>query len=167
MERLRPPDSVFILLASITHLMAMLITSFLRWYGFVVENLDVINDTQLDLFCHHLTHTLTFVSLLWCLFLGVIRMCLPQDLLVGTRLLGLSALPYFAQGGCRGGEAVSLGLSALPYSPWRSSRDVLSGVRSLSALPYWPQAAAGVHSFPGPVSYPIRFYHDSNQIFRA
>ena len=80
MERLQPPDSVFILLASIIHLMAMLISSFLRWYDFVVENQDVIDDAQFDLFCHHLTHTLAFVSLLWCLFLGVIGMSLPQDL---------------------------------------------------------------------------------------
>ena len=81
MERVQPPDSLLILLVSIIHLMAMLISSFLRWYDFVVENQDVIDDAQFELFLNHLTHTLAFVSLLWCLFLGVIGMCLPQDLL--------------------------------------------------------------------------------------
>ena len=79
----RQPDSIFILLASIIHLMAMMAGSFMRWYGFVVENTDEINEIQLDLFCHHLNHLITYFSLLWILFLGVLGMCLPQDQLVG------------------------------------------------------------------------------------
>ena len=75
MERVeRPPQSLLILIASIVHLLATLASSFMRWYGFVIENTEEIDDNQLDLFNHHLTHLITFYSLLWCLLLGTLRM---------------------------------------------------------------------------------------------
>ena len=70
----RPPQSTIILIPSIVHLIAIMVSSFQNWYGFVEENSDVINNPQMELFHEHLTHLLTFSGLLWCLLLGIIGM---------------------------------------------------------------------------------------------
>ena len=72
----RPPDSTLILIASLVQLLATMATSFMHGYDFLTENIDAINDNQLDLFNRHLTHILCYFSLLWCLLLGILRMCI-------------------------------------------------------------------------------------------
>ena len=126
MERYeRPPDSTLILIASLVQLLATMATSFMHWYDFLTENIDAINDNQLDLFNRHLTHILCYFSLLWCLLLGILRMCIRtfscRTLLPPVLALPAHQAPVYlrypicARGGLPGLERrFLLGLSASP-----------------------------------------------------
>ena len=74
MDRVRAPESVLILVVSLVDLMAMMITHFAHWNGFINENLEDFDELQLNLLVEHLTHLLTFISFLWFLLIGIITM---------------------------------------------------------------------------------------------
>ena len=87
MERVRTPDSVLLLVASLVHLMAMMITHFMHWHGFVNENIDDFDEQQFNLLSEHLTHLLTFLSFLWLLLLRVLTMSSVQDFALSRRTM--------------------------------------------------------------------------------
>ena len=119
----RPPDSTLILIASLVQLLATMATSFMRWYDFLTENIDAIDDNQLDLFNRHLTHILCYFSLLWCLLLGILRMCI-RTFSCRTLCYLTCSNPFKATiaPGSKGHESLITRLSALPYlCPRRSA----------------------------------------------
>ena len=92
----RPPQSTLILISSIVHLVAIMVSSFQNWYGFVEDNYEVINNPQLEVFHEHLTHLLTFIGLLWILLLGIIRMNIRTILVGHQSITSLSRYPSSA-----------------------------------------------------------------------